>query len=149
RPARRIGRGAGPVRRRSRPRPLGGDDPAAAEEARVVVTDLDASLIDAARRLTAEEGLAGTAPIGTVCSTLLAGRTASLADAPLLTRCLGVDHAGVGAPWWKTARYSFGEVPMRRWKAARTDAGAPRPVRRPMFSIGSVVVSSSTRARSI
>jgi hypothetical protein len=23
---------------------------------------------------------------------------------------LSVDHADVGAPWWKTARYSFGEV---------------------------------------
>jgi hypothetical protein len=28
---------------------------------------------------------------------------------------LSVDHADVGAPWWKTARYSFGEVaPTRR-----------------------------------
>src|SRR5216684_7587097 len=49
----------------------------------------------------------------------------------------------------QTARYSFGEMPIRRWKAARTDTGAPSPVRRPMFSTGSVVVSRISRARSI
>src|SRR3989442_13916413 len=49
----------------------------------------------------------------------------------------------------QTARYSFGEMPIRRWKAARTDTGAPSPVRRPMFSTGSVVVSRISRARSM
>src|SRR5712664_4742418 len=49
----------------------------------------------------------------------------------------------------QTARYSFGEMPMRRWKAARTETGAPSPVRRPMFSTVSVVVSNISRARSM
>jgi hypothetical protein len=35
---------------------------------------------------------------------------------------------------------------MRRWKATRTEAGAPSPVRRPTFSIGSVVVSQWDQA---
>jgi len=48
----------------------------------------------------------------------------------------------------KRFRYCFGEAPMRRWKAARTEAGAPSPVRRPMLSTGSAVVSNSSRARS-
>jgi len=49
----------------------------------------------------------------------------------------------------QTARYSFGEMPIRRWKAARTETGAPSPVKRPMFSTGSVVVSRISRARSM
>jgi hypothetical protein len=64
-------------------------------------------------------------------------------------RRTGDDHLVVGVPWPKRDRYSCGEVPTCRWKAARTDAGAPSPVRWPMFSTGSVVVSSSSRARSI
>lgn len=46
-------------------------------------------------------------------------------------------------------RYSWGEVPTRRWKTARTDAGFPSPVSRPIRSMGSVVVSSSSRALSM
>jgi NAD(P)-dependent dehydrogenase (short-subunit alcohol dehydrogenase family) len=38
-------------------------------------------------------------------------------------------HVVVGVPSPKSDRYSCGEVPMCRWKAARTDAGAPSPVR--------------------
>jgi hypothetical protein len=40
-------------------------------------------------------------------------------------------------------------VRRRLWKTARTDAGLPRPARRPICSIGSAVVCRSSRARSM
>src|SRR3981081_203481 len=78
---------------------------------------------------------AAAAALGPTAAALLGGPLASMASAasssnlpdfaPVPVACVDDDDPR------QTARYSFGEMPIRRWNAARTEAGAPSPVRRP------------------